>query len=138
MIFNCFSLQFFADYNSKLLESSNYIARRQAIKVELLRGVLLGDILLDQSNSAVMKKYESSKTIHIEAFHVFKGKSKFTDIVMFAQRFVANQKKPADIINILVANRNNLLRLLADLKLDKEDESFEADKAHVVSEIASL
>ncbi|CAN7072121.1 unnamed protein product [Brassica oleracea var. botrytis] len=52
--------------------------------------------------------------------------------------FVANQKKPSDIINVLVANRNKLLRLLADLKLDKEDESFEADKAHVVSEIASL
>uniref|UniRef100_M4EBT2 MO25-like protein n=1 Tax=Brassica campestris TaxID=3711 RepID=M4EBT2_BRACM len=76
---------FFADFNSKLLESSNYITRRQAIKL-----------------------------------------------------FVANQKKPSDIINVLVANRNKLLRLLADLKLDKEDESFEADKAHVVSEIASL
>ncbi|KAF2551298.1 hypothetical protein F2Q68_00037081 [Brassica cretica] len=51
---------------------------------------------------------------------------------------ISNQKKPSDIINVLVANRNKLLRLLADLKLDKEDESFEADKAHVVSEIASL
>ncbi|RID79049.1 hypothetical protein BRARA_A01822 [Brassica rapa] len=124
---------FFADFNSKLLESSNYITRLQAIK-------LLGDILLDRSNSVVMTKYvssmdnlrilmnllrESSKTIQIEVFHVFK-------------LFVANQKKPSDIINVLVANRNKLLRLLADLKLDKEDESFEADKAHVVSEIASL
>ncbi|KAL0727685.1 hypothetical protein Bca4012_023778 [Brassica carinata] len=131
MIFNCFSLQFFADYNSKLLESSNYITKRQAIK-------LLGDILLDQSNSAVMKKHVSSIDNLRILMNLLRGKSKFTDIVMFAQRFVANQKKPADIINILVANRNNLLRLLADLKLDKEDESFEADKAHVVSEIASL
>ncbi|CAN6988116.1 unnamed protein product [Brassica rapa subsp. trilocularis] len=130
---------FFAEYNSKLLESSNYITRRQAIK-------LLGDILLDRSNSAVMTKYvssmdnlrilmnllrESSKTIQIEAFHL-------TDTIMFVQLLVAKQKKPSDIINVLVANRNKLLRLLADLKLDKEDESFEADKAHVVSEIASL
>ncbi|CAF2072669.1 hypothetical protein Bca4012_088479 [Brassica carinata] len=68
---------------------------------------------------------ESSKTIQIEAFRVFK-------------LFVANQKKPSDIINGLVANRNKLLRLLADHKLDKEDENFEADKAHVVSGIASL
>ncbi|KAG2264635.1 hypothetical protein Bca52824_071714 [Brassica carinata] len=113
----------FLDYNSKLLESSNYITRRQAIK-------LLGDILLDRSNSAVMTKYvssrdnlrilmnllrESSKSIQIEAFHVFK-------------LFVANQNKPADIVNILVANRSKLLRLLADLKPDKEDERFEADK----------
>ncbi|CAN6910013.1 unnamed protein product, partial [Brassica oleracea] len=124
---------FFADYNSKLLESSNYITRRQAIK-------LLGDILLDRSNSAVMTKYvssrdnlrilmnllrESSKSIQIEAFHVFK-------------LFVANQKKPADIVNILVANRSKLLRLLADLKPDKEDERFEADKSQVLREIAAL
>uniref|UniRef100_A0A1J3IYI8 Putative MO25-like protein n=1 Tax=Noccaea caerulescens TaxID=107243 RepID=A0A1J3IYI8_NOCCA len=124
---------FFADYNSKLLESSNYITRRQAIK-------LLGDILLDRSNSAVMTKYvssrenlrilmnllrESSKSIQIEAFHVFK-------------LFAANQNKPADIINILVANRSKLLRLLADLKPDKEDERFEADKSQVLREIAAL
>ncbi|KAG5395110.1 hypothetical protein IGI04_025073 [Brassica rapa subsp. trilocularis] len=131
---------FFADYNSKLLESSNYITRRQAIK-------LLGDILLDRSNSAVMTKYvssrdnlrilmnllrESSKSIQIEAFHVFKI------ITTVAQLFVANQNKPADIVNILVANRSKLLRLLADLKPDKEDERFEADKSQVLREIAAL
>jgi calcium binding protein 39 len=68
---------------------------------------------------------ESSKTIQIEAFHVFK-------------LFVANQNKPSDIANILVANRNKLLRLLADIKPDKEDERFDADKAQVVREIANL
>ena len=40
-------------------------------------------------------------------------------ITTVAQLFVANQKKPADIVNILVANRSKLLRLLADLKPDK-------------------
>ncbi|XP_055811245.1 putative MO25-like protein At5g47540 [Solanum dulcamara] len=124
---------FFAEYNSKLLESSNYITRRQAIK-------LLGDILLDRSNSAVMTRYvssrdnlrilmnllrESSKSIQIEAFHVFK-------------LFAANKNKPSDIVSILVANRSKLLRLFADFKTDKEDEQFEADKAQVVKEIASL
>ncbi|CAK9156839.1 unnamed protein product [Ilex paraguariensis] len=124
---------FFAEYNSKLLESTNYITRRQAIK-------LLGDILLDRSNSAVMMRYvtsrdnlrilmnllrESSKSIQIEAFHVFK-------------LFAANQNKPQDIVGILVANRSKLLRLFADFKLDKEDEQFEADKAQVVREIAAL
>ncbi|KAM3268236.1 putative MO25-like protein [Capsicum chacoense] len=124
---------FFAEYNSKLLESSNYITRRQAIK-------LLGDILLDRSNSAVMTRYvssrdnlrilmnllrESSKSIQIEAFHVFK-------------LFAANKNKPSDIINILVANRSKLLRLFADFKTEKEDEQFEADKAQVVKEIAAL
>ncbi|CAF1736435.1 putative MO25-like protein At5g47540 [Brassica napus] len=124
---------FFADYNSKLLKSVNYVTRRQAIK-------LLGDILLDRSNSAVMTKYvssmdylmilmnlliESSKSIQIEAFHVFK-------------LFVANQNKPAEIVNILVTNRSKLLRLLADLRPDKEDERFEADKSQVLREISSL
>ncbi|KNA11805.1 hypothetical protein SOVF_131770 [Spinacia oleracea] len=124
---------FFAEYNSKLLESSNYITRRQAVK-------LLGDMLLDRSNAATMTKYvssrdnlrilmnllrESSKTIQIEAFHVFK-------------LFAANQNKPADITNILVANKSKLLRLLGELKTDKEDEQFDADKAQVMQEIASL
>ncbi|XP_059624784.1 putative MO25-like protein At5g47540 [Cornus florida] len=124
---------FFAEYNSKLLESTNYITRRQAVK-------LLGDILLDRSNSAVMTRYvcsrdnlrilmnllrESSKSIQVEAFHVFK-------------LFAANQNKPPDIVGILVANRSKLLRLFADFKLDKEDEQFEADKAQVVKEIAAL
>ncbi|KAK4439442.1 putative MO25-like protein [Sesamum alatum] len=105
---------FFAEYNSKLLESTNYITRRQAVK-------LLGDILLDRSNSAVMTRYvcsrdnlrilmnllrESSKSIQIEAFHVFK-------------LFAANQHKPPDIVGILVTNRSKLLRLFADFKTDK-------------------
>ncbi|XP_051125496.1 putative MO25-like protein At5g47540 [Andrographis paniculata] len=124
---------FFEEYNSKLLESSNYITRRQAIK-------LLGDILLDRSNSAVMTQYvcsldnlrilmnllrESSKNIQIEAFHVFK-------------LFVANQKKPPEIVGVLITNRSKLLRLFSNFKPDKEDEQFEADKAQVVKEIASL
>ncbi|XAR65744.1 hypothetical protein NMG60_11009954 [Bertholletia excelsa] len=124
---------FFTEFNSKLLESTNYITRRQAVK-------LLADILLDRSNSAVMTRYvcsrdnlrilmnllrESSKSIQIEAFHVFK-------------LFAANQHKPPDIISILVANRSKLLRLFADFKTDKEDQQFEADKAQVVREIAAL
>lgn len=89
-------------------------------------------------------------------------------ITTVAQLFVANQNKPADIVNILVANRSKLLRLLADLKPDKgmevllsdhtlciwffsslinalfrsilvaEDERFEADKSQVLREIAAL
>ncbi|KAK8948090.1 putative MO25-like protein [Platanthera guangdongensis] len=47
-------LQFCADFNEKLLSSANYITKRQAIK-------LLGEMLLDRSNSAVMMRYVSSK-----------------------------------------------------------------------------
>ncbi|KAJ8621496.1 hypothetical protein MRB53_030025 [Persea americana] len=124
---------FFAEFNSKLLESPNYITRRQAIK-------LLGDMLLDRSNSSVMMRYvsskdnlrimmnllrESSKNIQIEAFHVFK-------------LFAANQNKPPEIVSILIANRSKLLRFFSDFKMDKENEQFEADKAQVIKEIAAL
>ncbi|KAM3396331.1 putative MO25-like protein isoform X2 [Capsicum galapagoense] len=124
---------FFTEFNAKLLESANYITRRQAIK-------LLGDILLDRSNSAVMTRYvgskdnlrilmnllrEASKNIQLDAFHVFK-------------LFVANRNKPTDIVNIIVVNRSKLLRFFASFRIDKEDEQFEADKAQVVKEIAEL
>ncbi|CAM6106122.1 unnamed protein product [Calypogeia fissa] len=124
---------FFAEYNTKLLESPHYITRRQAAK-------LLGDILLDRSNTSTMLKYisskqnlirsmnllkEPSKNIQIEAFHVFK-------------LFVANTNKPQDIVNILVANRVKLLRFLGDFTTEKEDEQFDQDKAQVVREIENL
>ncbi|PHT44021.1 putative-like protein [Capsicum baccatum] len=101
---------------------------------------LLGDILLDRSNSAVMTRYvgskdnlrilmnllrEASKNIQLDAFHVFK-------------LFVANRNKPTDIVNIIVVNRSKLLRFFASFRIDKEDEQFEADKAQVVKEIAEL
>ncbi|KAL2245253.1 UNVERIFIED_CONTAM: putative MO25-like protein [Sesamum indicum] len=124
---------FFAEFNSKLLESTNYMTRRHAVK-------LLGDILLDRSNAGSMIRYvsskdnmrvlmnllrESHKSIQIDAFHVFK-------------LFVANQNKPADIVNILCANRTKLLRFLTGFNMDKEDEMFEADKAQVMKEITEL
>ncbi|KAK3148246.1 hypothetical protein QOZ80_3BG0292600 [Eleusine coracana subsp. coracana] len=125
--------KFFAEFNSKLLSSSNYIIRRQAIQ-------LLGDILLERSNAEVMVRYvstkehlmilmnllrEQSKAVQVEAFHVFK-------------LFVANKKRPPEINGILRANRKKLLRFLGDFTLDKEDKKFEADKAKVVSDILAL
>ncbi|KAG2620199.1 putative MO25-like protein At5g47540 [Panicum virgatum] len=101
---------------------------------------LLGDILLDRSNSPVMICYvsskenliilmnllrEQSKAIQVEAFHVFK-------------LFAANQDKPPEIVSILSANKNKLIRFLGDFSLDKEDQQFEDDKAKVVAEISML
>lgn len=123
---------FFEEYN-KLLESHNYITRRNAIQ-------LLGAMLLDRSNTAVMVRYvssldnmrilmnllrDSNKQIQLQAFHVFK-------------LFPANQNKPQDIINVLVANRSKLLRFFNEFTFDKVDEQFEADKAQVIKEIESL
>lgn len=78
---------------------------------------------------------ESSKSIQIEAFHVFKVQnlmaphyefinfdgsfSRLKLLVKIFQLFAANQNKPPDIISILVANRSKLLRLFADFKTEK-------------------
>ncbi|XP_004144537.2 putative MO25-like protein At5g47540 [Cucumis sativus] len=124
---------FFKEYNMKLLESTNYITKRQGVK-------LLGDILLDNSNSAVMVQYVSSldnmrilmnllrdpnKAIQRDAFDVFK-------------LFVANKNKPPEITSVLVANRTKLLRFLDDLKPEKANEGFEEDKAEITRQISIL
>ncbi|KAL6867765.1 hypothetical protein ACP4OV_015789 [Aristida adscensionis] len=124
---------FFVEFNSKLLASSNFIIRRQAIQ-------LLGDILLERSNAAVMMRYvstkehlmilmnllrEQSKAVQVEAFHVFK-------------LFAANQNKPPEIVGILRTNSSKLLRFLGDFNLDKEDKEFDTDKAKVITEILAL
>ncbi|CAI0383814.1 unnamed protein product [Linum tenue] len=54
------------------------------------------------------------------------------------QLFVANQSKPPEIIGVLIQNKNKLLRFLAGLTTEKEDEQFEADKSQVIREIATL
>ncbi|KAH7576653.1 hypothetical protein JRO89_XS01G0125000 [Xanthoceras sorbifolium] len=127
------TFKFFQEYNSQLLESTSYITKRHAVK-------LLGDMLLDRANSSVMVRYvsslnnmrilmnllrDSNKTIKFESFHVFK-------------LFVANQHKPPEITRVLVTNRNKLLRFFADFTLEKANEQFEADKSHVMREIAML
>lgn len=71
--------QFFTAYKDLVL-SPNYVTKRQSLK-------LLGEILLDRSNYAIMTRYiasvenlqiimntlrDKSKNIQFEAFHVFK------------------------------------------------------------------
>ncbi|KAF8414209.1 hypothetical protein HHK36_002209 [Tetracentron sinense] len=48
--------------------------------------------------------------------------------------FDANQNKPPEIVNILIANRSKLLQFIGHFKIDKEDEQFEADKAGSIIE----
>lgn len=71
--------QFFNMYNTLIL-SSNYVTKRQSLK-------LLGEILLDRANYNIMTRYiaseanlkmmmnflrDKSRNIQFEAFHVFK------------------------------------------------------------------
>lgn len=122
----------FAGYTS-LLESENYVTRRQSLK-------LLGEILLDPTNARTMMMYVSdqdnlklmmvllkdpSKSIQFEAFHVFKV-------------FVANPNKTKGIIDILAGNRDKLLRYLRDFHNDTNDEQFKEEKAVIIKEISML
>jgi hypothetical protein len=91
-------------------------------------------------NFAVMMRYISDKStlkvimqmlrhrqsnIQFEAFHVFKV-------------FVANPEKPADIAEILAANKSKLIAFLQNFQNDKEDEQFAEEKAMLVDTLARL
>uniref|UniRef100_A0A7S0RI09 Calcium-binding protein 39 n=1 Tax=Chlamydomonas leiostraca TaxID=1034604 RepID=A0A7S0RI09_9CHLO len=125
--------EFFPAY-VKLLQSGNYVTRRQSLK-------LLGELLLDRSNVKVMVKFvgevqhlmllmmllkDPSRSIQFEAFHVFKV-------------FVANPAKPQPITDILANNRDKLLKYLEEFHTDKDDdEQFKEEKAVIIKEISML
>ncbi|WFD42839.1 Hym1p [Malassezia psittaci] len=130
-------MQFFNMYN-KLLESSNYVTKRQSLK-------LLGSLLVDRAHYNTMLRYvadesnlkrimnllrDRSRNIQLEAFNVFKV-------------FVANPQKAPAVEAILQRNRNRLLTFLGDflrdrtgrcLDTDFADESF-IDERQYVSQI---
>ncbi|KAJ6989189.1 hypothetical protein NC653_021929 [Populus alba x Populus x berolinensis] len=126
--------QFF-DLYEKLLTSSNYVTRRQSLK-------LLSEFLLEPPSSHIMKRYilevrylkvmmtllkDSSKNIQIAAFDIFKV-------------FVANPSKPREVKMILAKNHEKLLELLLNLSAGKgaEDEEFEDEKELIIKEIDRL
>ncbi|WIA32115.1 hypothetical protein OEZ86_002966 [Tetradesmus obliquus] len=124
----------FFDAFAALLQSNNYVTRRQSLK-------LLGELLLDRCNVRLMMRYvsdvknlmqmmlllkDSSRNIQFEAFHVFKV-------------FVANPNKPQAIVDILTNNREKLLKYLEDFHTDRdEDEQFKEEKAVIIREISLL
>ena len=68
---------------------------------------------------------DKSPNIQFEAFHVFKV-------------FVANPKKPEDITQILVNNRDKLIKYLENFQNDKEDVQFSEEKALLIKTLANL
>lgn len=123
----------FSSYQG-LLNSENYVTRRQALK-------LLGELLLDRHNFTTMTKYitnpenlklmmnmlrEKSRNIQFEAFHVFKV-------------FVANPNKPKPILDILLRNKDKLVDFLTMFHTDRsEDEQFNDEKAYLIKQIKEL
>jgi calcium binding protein 39 len=125
--------QFFGLY-TRLLSSTNYVTRRQSVK-------FLSEFLLEAPNAQIMKRYilevhylnimigllkDSSKNIRICAFHIFKV-------------FVANPNKPREIVQVLVDNHRELLKLLHNLPTSKgEDEQLDEERDLIIKEIEKL
>ncbi|KAI9221741.1 Mo25-PA [Blastocladiella britannica] len=125
--------EFFTRY-TRLLNSNNYVTKRQSLK-------LLGELLLDRANFAVMTRYISSadnlklmmnllrdrsRNIQFEAFHVFKV-------------FVANPKKVKPVADILVKNREKLLSYLSTFHAEKtDDDLFNDEKQYLIRQITDM
>ena len=124
--------QVFGKY-TELLNSKNYVTKRQSLKVRgrvpfdkwsrliLTALQLLGELLLDRANFNIMTRYisnssnmklmmnllrEQSKSIQFEAFHVFKV-------------FVANPNKPKPVMDILLKNKSRLVTFLEQFQNDR-------------------
>ncbi|KAI8894927.1 Mo25-like protein [Globomyces pollinis-pini] len=124
---------FFEKYY-KLLTSSNYVTKRQSLK-------LLGELLLDRSNYVIMTNFisgpenlklmmtllrEKSRNIQFEAFHVFKI-------------FIANPVKTKPILDILYKNKQRLVDFLSQFHNDRtDDEQFNDEKQFLIKQIMEL
>ena len=125
---------FFSNYNRKLVQSDNYVTKRQSIK-------LLGELLLDRANYNIMTRYVDSsehlklcmklllddrRMINYEGFHVFKV-------------FVANPNKSYPVQRMLINNRERLLRFLPNFLNDRtEDDQFIDERSFLIRQIELL
>lgn len=125
---------FFDRYNNILVKSESYVTKRQSIK-------LLGEILLDRSNYALMTAYvdkgenlkicmnllrDERKMVQYEGFHVFKV-------------FVANPHKSIAVQKILLINRDKLLSFLQHFLEERtEDEQFNDEKDFLIRQIRNM
>lgn len=125
--------RFVGSYN-KLLRSSNYMTRRQSLK-------LLGLLFFERRMHKVMMRYigcatnlrlsmnlllDQRMSIQYEAFQLF-------------TIFVSNPKKSPEVKQILLRNKDRLLSYLTDFQAEmNRDEAFEKDKQHVLELIRKL
>mmetsp|Transcript_6388 Transcript_6388/g.14205 ORF Transcript_6388/g.14205 Transcript_6388/m.14205 type:complete len:127 (-) Transcript_6388:300-680(-) len=117
----------------RLVTSDNYVTKRQSVK-------LLGELLLDRSNFAIMTRFiasadnlkvvmtllrDRSPNIQYEAFHVFKI-------------FVANPHKEARVLDLLLRNQERLIGFMREFQNERADEQFVEEKHFLVTEIGNL
>lgn len=125
---------FFDKYNNILVKSDSYVTKRQSIK-------LLGEILLDRTNYAIMTAYvdrgehlkicmnllrDERKMVQYEGFHVFKV-------------FVANPHKSIAVQKILLINREKLITFLQSFLEERtEDEQFMDEREFLIKQIRNM
>ncbi|KAJ9505535.1 hypothetical protein QJQ45_028044 [Haematococcus lacustris] len=153
------AMQFFPAYN-KLLQSGNYVTRRQSLKAGSDQphhaceipttamtqcpwghGCLLGELLLDRSNVKVMVRFVSEPQYLMQLMRMIKDQSRSIQFEAFHvfKVFVANPNKPQPIIDILTGNKEKLLKYLEEFHTDKDDdEQFKEEKAVIIKEISML
>ncbi|OWB68921.1 hypothetical protein B5S30_g4315 [[Candida] boidinii] len=128
------NLEKFIRYMNSLITCSNYVTKRQSIK-------LLSFLFLQKPNYQLMSTYVSSphnlkiimtllgdksKNIQYESFQIFKV-------------FIANPQKAKPISDILIKNRDRLLMFLNSFKIDKNDDgAFTMEKDFVIQQITDL
>ncbi|OXB77220.1 UNVERIFIED_CONTAM: hypothetical protein H355_012587 [Colinus virginianus] len=102
---------------------------------------LLGELILDRHNFAIMTKYiskpenlklmmnllrDKSPNIQFEAFHVFKV-------------FVASPNKTQPIVEILLKNQPKLIEFLSNFQKERtDDEQFTDEKNYLIKQIRDL
>ncbi|KAG3293090.1 calcium binding protein 39 like [Ictidomys tridecemlineatus] len=102
---------------------------------------LLGELILDRHNFAIMTKYiskpenlklmmnllrDKSPNIQFEAFHVFKV-------------FVASPHKTQPIVEILLKNQPKLIEFLSSFQKERtDDEQFSDEKNYLIKQIRDL
>ncbi|XP_005687516.1 PREDICTED: calcium-binding protein 39-like isoform X2 [Capra hircus] len=102
---------------------------------------LLGELILDRHNFAIMTKYiskpenlkltmnllrDKSPNIQFEAFHVFKV-------------FVASPHKTQPIVEILLKNQPKLIEFLSNFQKERtDDEQFTDEKNYLIKQIRDL
>lgn len=125
---------FFERYNQILVSSHSYVTKRQSIK-------LLGELLLDRANYAVMTAYvdrgehlkicmnllrDERKMVQYEGFHVFKV-------------FVANPHKSIAVQKILLNNRERLINFLKHFLDERtDDEQFMDEREFLIKQIRNM
>lgn len=118
---------------TKLMQSSNYVVKRQSVR-------LLLEIVLQKSNKLFLYKYfddsnnlklimlllnDKSKNLQFEAFDIFKF-------------FIVKPKKSQKVLDILIKNKENFCNFFNAFEIDANNVNLADEKEFVLAEIEKL